>query len=95
MLNGGGAFVSTNRSMYTTLYRNTSPNLGDGTYGFSLHHGAQTVLGIPHSINYLDSPSTTSSITYRVYNRSGTGTNVDYNYYNTGRVVLTAMEIGA
>jgi hypothetical protein len=98
LLNGGGAYMGTvsNVSMHTTIYRGAS-NIGDATYGFSRHStvGGSFMIS-PHSIAYLDSPSTTSSTTYTVYFRSSSaGNTVDFSNSDRGTVVLTLMEIAA
>ena len=46
------------------------------------------------SINYLDSPATTSSTTYTLYLKSSAGANVIVNYGGTNRITtITLMEI--
>jgi len=51
----------------TTIYRDGTTNLGDSSYGISYAYsaGGSTHSGI--SMNYLDSPSTTSSTEYKMY----------------------------
>ena len=51
-----------------------------------------STVAIPHSLMYLDSPATTSSITYQPYFKSANGQQV---YYNLGSVItyITLMEI--
>ena len=67
------------------------------TVGFETN--STTFVDTGHSASYLDSPSTTSSVTYKVYMRTGsTGTSFKYTQYN-GSVnpatpaTLTLMEI--
>ena len=63
---------ATSRAAYLTLYRDNTTNLKQGssdffTYGVSNSGRIQ----IPASIEYVDSPATTSSVTYTLYHRSG------------------------
>ena len=92
---GGGAFMGTGAgiSMYSTIYRN-STNLGNATYGLERLStpGGSWVLA-PHSMSVLDSPSTTSSISYMIYFRSATGAEVQFSNDDRGVVTITAMEI--
>jgi hypothetical protein len=96
-LNGGGAYENNSGavSMWTTIYRGAT-NVGDATYGLSRHStdGGSFIIA-PHSISYLDSPSTTSSTTYTAYFRSSNGTQVDFSNNDRGTVALTLMEIAA
>lgn len=92
---GGGAYVGTSGgvSMHSTIYRN-STNLGNPTYGLERvsSPGGNWVL-VPHSMSYLDSPSSASSITYTVYFRSATGSEVQFSNDDRGVITLTVMEI--
>ena len=77
------------QNMFMTIYRN-STNLG-GANGMSIHGGFNEA--IPVSMSILDSPSTTSQITYQVYARVTGGTS---EYGSSGCVsTITAFEIGA
>ena len=72
-----------------TLYRN-STNLGDATYGMGtmdLNDGT-----VPATIHYLDSPSSTSALTYSLYIRTS-GTGGVYVNNNNGSIYITALEI--
>ena len=44
---------------------------------------------------YLDSPATTSSITYKIQGRNDSTTSGRYAYFNVGDSVITLLEIGA
>jgi hypothetical protein len=74
---------------FFTLFRN-STNLG-ATNGFCSYRGSSdnNEIGIPMS--HLDSPSSTSAITYAVYLRVTTGTGIVNKGSTTG--TLTAFEI--
>jgi hypothetical protein len=79
----GGTFSS------TTIFRN-STNLGDSTYGMGyINEDTQLVC-----MSYLDSPATTSAITYRVYVKTASQVELYYNRNVTGMLnSITAFEI--
>ena len=84
---------------WITLYRNGTTNLAGGsneTFGLyrDAKSGTANYIGIQAAIEYLDSPSTTSSTTYTVYlKKDGTGTAfVAFNGFTT---TITLMEIAA
>jgi len=82
----GGACMMNNvgRELETIIYRDATAL----SNAISKHTSARDPMYTVHSITYLDSPATTSSITYQAY---GKGAGV---YYNTGgAVTLTLMEI--
>lgn len=93
---GGGGYVVTTagNTMYSTIYRNNTTNLGDSVYGLERMStpGGSWVLW-PHSMAVLDSPSSTSATTYTVYYRSVNGATVDFSNSDRGVVTITAMEI--
>jgi len=68
--------ISTNHyrggSSSVTIYRG-STNLGGSTYGMNRMTGSQNYW-MPVSLLHLDSPNTTSTITYQLYARSESGT---------------------
>ena len=76
----------------STIYRD-STNLGDSTYGMldTYHFGGTTRQSA--SLIFLDSPSSTSQLTYQLYVR-GTGGTTEINY-NGGKGSIIVMEIGA
>ena len=72
-----------------TIYRD-STNLGGSTYGVADFTGSHNWR--PFSMMFLDSPSTTSSVTYRVYGRTTNNTlymGGDGDVHNT----ITLMEV--
>jgi len=77
-----------------TLYRETtSTNLGNSTDGINQIYNAGGLGYANLSMTYLDSPSTSSSVEYRVYFKSQAGgTTADLGGGNA-RSVLTLMEI--
>ena len=93
LLTGGGTYLPTSTSFaYITVYRD-STNIGDSTTGLeSMYNTGTSYAIIPHSLSVLDSPNTTSAITYTIYARCINGT---YQFQNTDRAhaTLTAMEV--
>ena len=87
--------TSTGKVSYYTVYRN-STNLGGGTnsalalYDNELTSG--TLCWVPLSINYLDSPATTSSTTYTLYLSTDSG-GTAYATYGKATSTITLMEI--
>jgi len=79
---------------FYTLYRN-STNLGGATEGFGGVSASSGNIRAPIAFNYLDSPSTTSSVSYTLYYRSINGTQVEVPPYASGVQVITLMEIAA
>ena len=73
---------------YTTIFRD-STNLGDASYGMSQSTtGTWTGLGM----SYLDSPSSTSALTYQFYWQNG-GSGTAYMNGDNGTASITAFEI--
>ena len=102
MLNGGSWYNNNNANgiSYCTFYRD-STNLEPTSGGGFEQNYCNAWFAYPHSASYLDSPSTTSSVTYKVYMRTGsTGTSFKYTQHNGSvspaiPVTLTLMEIAA
>jgi hypothetical protein len=82
-----------NQQVWLTVYRGAT-NLGNVDYGFSGGGVADFYRGtFTHSVNYLDSPSSTSALTYQVYIRT---TDTSYEHYiNRGgsKGSITCIEI--
>ena len=74
-----------------TIYRD-STNIGGSTYGIADFTGSHN--WTPFSMMFLDSPSTTSSVTYRVYGKT---TNNTLYFGGDGDMVnaITLMEVSA
>jgi hypothetical protein len=89
IVNAGGYINATGEANYT-IYRE-STNLG-GSDGMTVMYN-ETAAQINSSIamSYLDSPSSTSELTYQVYLKAVSGT-VYINYPN-GKASITAFEI--
>ena len=75
-----------------TIYRGAT-NLGDSSRGFGQIFSAGASINAMGTMQYLDSPATTSSTTYTVYIRVNTGTGVWG--HDSGTQVMTLMEIAA
>jgi hypothetical protein len=75
---------------YLSLYRNGSSFINSGSDIIVLAAPGQNMYGSV-SFNYLDSPATTSTITYQPYIRVDQGGNAFFN--GTGAAVLTLLEI--
>ena len=91
MLNGGNAWNNTNaKNVLVTLYRDGSA-VETGPHAIIQNTSGTNSFKSSWSACYLDSPSTTSSITYEPYYKVNSGTG----YFNeaTLRVMLTLMEI--
>lgn len=84
---------NTSRQSFMTLVRNGS-NLGGLTEGFGANQSGSYVRATA-SISYLDSPSSTSSVTYELYARSSDGNNVEVPAYASMRQSIILMEIAA
>ena len=56
---------------------------------------ANTIMAIPHSVVYLDSPATTSSVSYQPYINSNSGPVLTYFNLASVYVTMTLMEIAA
>ena len=103
-LSGGLGNTAAGNATLLRLYRG-STNIGNGTGGSNASYrfwtgaiGDEAYRLAPFSIQYLDSPSSTSALTYKIqmaaFNANGTigGRGDDTNY--TMPTVLTLMEIG-
>jgi len=95
-VNGGAIDSNTSSNLQTTyIYRNIASS------GYSLLSQMQVFFYTSgnafggHSFNYLDSPSTTSSISYQPYFKVSGGSGSVWFNNNSGVVSLTLMEIAA
>ena len=87
---GGSMYTATDKNIKWTIYRDSS-NLGN-TNGFYAHFFNSSFGMSGVSMSYLDSPSSTSSLTYATYIRTSSGSAVTAQDNDT-RMVLTAMEV--
>ena len=81
--------ATANKSCYLTIYRN-STNLGNAQ-GFIRNLSAGGAAGNSSTCSILDSPSSTSQITYRVYVKQDSGGTLYLNANGIG--TITAFEI--
>ena len=80
-------------SSHVTLYRD-STNLGHPTNGMNeINDAASSSFSAGVGISWLDSPATTSSTTYTIYARTGSGT--AYFNNNSEYCSITAIEVAS
>lgn len=79
---------ATSHTAAITIYRG-STDLGSGSAGMSFIKGIGDD-GMPCSVSVLDSPSSTSSLTYQIYVKNLSGGTT---YLNQGKSSITAFEI--
>tara|TARA_A100001515_G_scaffold78462_1_gene62314 strand:- start:209 stop:766 length:558 start_codon:yes stop_codon:yes gene_type:complete len=96
---GGGDSEASGRILYGTYYRTISggsaTHIGGDAEGISQIYNAGDRTQAPLNMSMLDSPSTTSEVTYQIYIRTqsgGSGGQVSYNN-NEGSAKFTAFEI--
>lgn len=89
-----GAFYNANsgQAAVETLYRNSTNLL---TLGFNQQPPNENGLVMPASLNYLDSPATTSATTYAIYFKIGSSAAAIYQTISGELATLTLMEIVA
>ena len=88
----GQAAAGTTASFAISLYRGTTSIFQQTpSYGYL---AVSTQLDVIAQLQYLDSPATTSSVTYKIYAANG-GTNMLINYLGINTSVITLMEIAA
>ena len=83
-----------NTHTYTTIYKD-NVNLAGGTTELQVFATGSDSMGrwSNGSMQFLDSPNTTSAVTYTVYFKNGTSGTSHYDA-NGGMAIITAMEIG-
>ena len=98
LINVSSTCTNTNSSQQSwyTIYRNGATNLGGGaSNGLSVNQPQLTAgyyVWTPLSINYLDSPSTTSATSYTLY-LAATGGSTAYVNWSNFLSTITAQEI--
>ena len=93
-IQGGGTYLPESNTMaQVTIYRN-STNIGDSDKGLESHYtvGSTGFTIAPHAMGVLDSPSTTSAITYQAYMKTDGGT-FQYQSNDRGNISFIAMEV--
>ena len=88
-VHGGSVYTASDKNGKFSIFRD-STNLGN-TNGFYVHFANLSYLMSGLSMSVLDSPSSTSAITYATYVKTSSGPVLFQN--NTTRTVITAMEI--
>ena len=102
MVSGDCNTNADDNEMYMTIYRSIGggsfSNIGESTYGFACARSNADRLHSAVSINYLDSPATTSAVIYKLYVRKtnqGSG-NVEFPVNNGAQhAFITLMEVSA
>ena len=84
---------ATNANMQITLYRDATNLGGTNGYFFYAYGSSSGNFAYPTTITYLDSPATTSSVTYGIYGKTSSGT-MDFNNGNS-QLSMILMEIAA
>jgi len=93
IVSGGTMFVPSGRFVYGTIYRD-STDLGiSSTVGLMRNEAVGSNEYFPHAMQVLDTPATTSAITYEPYYRIDTAANFYWSYSTYGKLTITAMEI--
>ena len=77
---------------YVTIDRNGT-NLGNSTQGFTYVYSSTSRMLVPWAASFLDSPATTSSVTYKVQVRANAGT-IEFPG-GANQKTITLMEIAA
>jgi hypothetical protein len=99
-----GSLSMVTRSESTVCHLWLERSIGGGAYskitGIANYVGQGGIMEVYPTINYLDSPNTTSSVSYRVIgNKNGGDAGVAYHHNNGNavplRATLTALEIAA
>ena len=93
LINGGDIdnSISGNQG-FCTVYRNSTPL---NSTGLCDAYGASSRVIVPISINYLDSPATTSSITYTMYFKGGNSSQTITVIGQGASATITLLEIAA
>ena len=92
----GGMYVNTsgNKLIFTGLRGST--NLGDSSWGFGFSAGfTDGRILVGDGFTFLDSPSSTSQLTYKVQARLESASGAGQISQNTAVATLTCLEIGA
>ena len=88
-----GAYIVANDANYLTLFRDTT-NLGNGTNGIAQIFAGNQPNADTATLTDLDSPNTTSAVTYTLRFRSGFGGSAQVQY-SSALASITVMEIAA
>lgn len=86
-----GVDTQTNSGLSLKLVRNATDLIVQASFG--AHATIAFIYGQGHCFNYLDSPATTSSTTYKLQYKSNDGTN--HVLENASTAVMTLLEVSA
>jgi hypothetical protein len=81
---------NTNNGFYTIFRDSTNLGVGNGMMVFASSSASNE---FPTAMSFLDSPSSTSAITYQVYFRAGAAATTAYLIKGSVRASITAFEI--
>ena len=90
----GDCYMSVNESLYATIYRNGTTNIGGGQTSslqsawFNANRGL-----MPCSFNLVDSPNTVSPVTYTVYIRNGGQGTTGVVWADVSKGSITLLEV--
>ena len=94
-VSGGGMGISLNGGVVMVDIYRGSTSLSTTAVGLGVLYGASggSIFG-NHAMSFLDSPSSTSQVTYKIYYRSNHSSNTAYYHWSDkGKVVMTVTEI--
>jgi len=80
--------------IYATLYRGSTDLAVNGSTGFTSIDGRTNIrIHAPLVINFIDTPGTTSTLTYTLYVKSSTGSTVEVPAYTSANSTVIMQEI--
>ena len=77
-----------------TVYRDSTELSGE-THGLTYIKGDSSRIQIPVHLTVLDSPATTSSVTYKLYAKSSSGGNIEVPVTSSESTTITLIEVSA
>ena len=92
MSTSGNNNNTNNTGMPITIYRNGSTDLSGAGDGFTTVETRAARSHMPVSIQVLDSPATTSAVTYTMYARSNTGSTVELPYSSANETAVVILQ---
>jgi len=92
-LNGGFTTYNTGILVISQIYRQIASGSYTGIGGSETVSSQGVAYGVPHSLSWLDSPATTSTVNYQPYFKGSDASGAYFNYFGNGAPTLTLMEI--
>jgi hypothetical protein len=92
LVSGSTFHASGSAEAFYTIFRDAT-NLGDATYGIIISRNDSSNGGGSLGMSIVDSPNTTSAITYQVYGRSNIGGHNFYFNHQGAKSTITLLEI--